>query len=106
MLILSRKLIKKLSLGKQEESEAYKIFEYTRSNESCLEVQLETKVLNNILKQISNCSEFLIEDKLQALILNRSEDEKTIIRLDNIFQVCLFCFFCTCIIKFLNNQTF
>lgn len=51
------------------------------------EIRLEKQVLNNILKQISNTSGYLIENKLQELILHRSEEEKTIIKLDNVFQV-------------------
>lgn len=67
--------------------ERLKIFEYEKTEKSALDTKLEREVLNNILKQISRCSGYLIEDKLQELISNRSEEEKTIIRLDNVFQV-------------------
>lgn len=72
---------------KQEEAERTNIFEDTNLRKSLLEIKLEREVLNNILKQISNCSGYLIEDKLQELIVNCTEEEKTIIRLDNVFQV-------------------
>ena len=50
-------------------------------------MKLERQVLNNILKQISNRSGYLIEDKLLELIADRNEEEKTIITLDSVFQV-------------------
>ncbi|XP_058806553.1 dynein regulatory complex protein 1 [Phymastichus coffea] len=53
---------------------------------SLSEVRLEKQILNNILKQISNSSDYFVESKLQELISHRSEEEKTIIKLDNVFQ--------------------
>lgn len=63
------------------------IFQREKKEKSLTEARLEREVLSNILKQISNCSGYLIEDKLQELISNRNEEDKTIIRLDNVFQV-------------------
>ncbi|XP_008212645.1 dynein regulatory complex protein 1 [Nasonia vitripennis] len=76
-------LIKK---RKQEEAQRLNIFQYEKKEKSALETKLEREVLSNILKQISQCSGYLIEDKLQEMISSRNEEEKTIIRLDNVFQ--------------------
>ncbi|XP_011493818.1 PREDICTED: dynein regulatory complex protein 1 [Ceratosolen solmsi marchali] len=75
-----------IKMRKQKEVELNKIFQYKRADQSCSEIKLETQVLHNILKQISNSSKYLIEHKLQEIILDRCEEDKTIIQLDNIFQ--------------------
>ncbi|KAJ8681141.1 hypothetical protein QAD02_016928 [Eretmocerus hayati] len=76
----------KIRKRKQEEKERLKIYDCDRLERTPSELELERRILNNILKQISECSGYLIEDKLQELIASRTEEEKTIIRLDNVFQ--------------------
>ncbi|CAB0032080.1 unnamed protein product [Trichogramma brassicae] len=71
---------------KQEERDRVNIFDFDKAKKSLSDMKLEREVLNNILKQIANCSGYLIEDKLQELIANRSEQERTIIQLENVFQ--------------------
>ncbi|XP_014235339.1 dynein regulatory complex protein 1 [Trichogramma pretiosum] len=71
---------------KQEERDRVNIFDFDKAKKSLSDMKLEREVLNNILKQIANCSGYLIEDKLQELIADRSEQERTIIQLENVFQ--------------------
>lgn len=51
------------------------------------EINLERKLLVHIMKLISDRAGFLIEDKLKELLLNQSNENQIIVRLDNVFQV-------------------
>lgn len=51
-------------------------------------IELERKMLSYILNQISDQTGFFIEDKMRERLLSYSQINQTIIRLDNVFQVC------------------
>ncbi|KAG7209368.1 hypothetical protein KM043_015468 [Ampulex compressa] len=50
------------------------------------EINLERRLLNHIIKQISDHCDYFIDDSLQELLLSHTENDKLIIRLDNVFQ--------------------
>ncbi|KAK0084354.1 hypothetical protein PV325_007190 [Microctonus aethiopoides] len=49
-------------------------------------IELERKMLSHILNQISDQTGFFTEDKMRERLLNYSQINQTIIRLDNVFQ--------------------
>lgn len=51
------------------------------------EINLERRLLNRIIKQIADCCDYLIEDKLLELLLPYTTNDQLVIRLDNVFQV-------------------
>ncbi|XP_015112536.1 dynein regulatory complex protein 1 [Diachasma alloeum] len=46
----------------------------------------EQKILNHIMRQISDQTGFLIEDKMRELLSTHSDNDQIVIRLDNVFQ--------------------
>lgn len=51
------------------------------------EINLERRLLNHIMKQIADCCDYLIENKLLELLLPYTAKDQLVIRLDNVFQV-------------------
>lgn len=47
------------------------------------------RLMRHILELIANQSGFLMEEKLDELLKPYSDDEKTFVRLDNVFSVSL-----------------
>ena len=45
------------------------------------------RLLHHILEQVADQSGFLIEEKLNQLLMRYTNDEKTLVRLDNVFAV-------------------
>ncbi|XP_014206899.1 dynein regulatory complex protein 1 [Copidosoma floridanum] len=81
-----RAAINYIQKKKQEDMDRYNICPYDKANKSPLEEKLEREVIHNILKKITKTSRFLVEDKLKKLISDFSDEEKTIISLDSIFD--------------------
>ncbi|KAI4482971.1 hypothetical protein M0802_013547 [Mischocyttarus mexicanus] len=50
------------------------------------DINLERRLLNHIMKQISEQSGYLIDDNIQKLLLPYTIEDNIIIRLDNVFQ--------------------
>ncbi|XP_018403507.1 PREDICTED: dynein regulatory complex protein 1 [Cyphomyrmex costatus] len=50
------------------------------------EINLERRLLNHIIKQISDRCDYLIEDKLLELLLPYTVNDQLVVRLDNVFQ--------------------
>ncbi|XP_063984199.1 dynein regulatory complex protein 1 isoform X2 [Diachasmimorpha longicaudata] len=46
----------------------------------------EQKILNHIMRQISDQTGFLIEDKMRELLSTHGDNDQIVIRLDNVFQ--------------------
>ena len=69
------------------EAERKKTFEPYAPATTLEEINLERKMLVHIMKQISDCSGFLIEEKLRELLIKQSPKNRIIVRLDNVFQV-------------------
>lgn len=64
-----------------------KIFEPHRAPTVLVDSNLERLLLNHILKEISDHTGFLIEDRLRELLAPHTRNDNIIIRLDNVFQV-------------------
>lgn len=54
------------------------------------EINLERRLLNHILKLISEHCDYLIEDTLKNLLSDYAEKDKLVIRLDKVFEVIIF----------------
>jgi len=57
------------------------------------EINLERRLLNHIIKQIADCCDYLIENKLLELLLPYTAKDQLVIRLDNVFQVNIMIFY-------------
>lgn len=57
------------------------------------EINLERRLLNHIIKQIADCCDYLIENKLLELLLPYTAKDQLVIRLDNVFQVNMIFYF-------------
>lgn len=51
------------------------------------EINIERRLLNHVLKLISDQCDYLIEDILKNLLSNYTEEDKLLIRLDKVFEV-------------------
>lgn len=69
------------------DAEKLKMFEPFKPAVTLEEINLERKLLLHIMKLISDRAGFLIEDKLKELLVNHSNENQIIVRLDNVFQV-------------------
>ena len=69
------------------ESERNKICDAYMPATTLEEVNLERKMLMQIMKQIADHSGFLIEEKLRKLLMKQSNGNQLIIKLGNVFQV-------------------
>ena len=73
--------------GKADAEASMKIFETSQTSKRLDTINLERRLLNHILKLISDHSGFLIEDKLRELLSSHTSNDNIIIRLENVFQV-------------------
>lgn len=74
----------------QEQEEAKKRKTISKSYKPATiveEINLERRLLNHILKLISEHCDYLIEDTLKNLLSDYTEEDKLLIRLDKAFEV-------------------
>lgn len=69
------------------EAERNKMYEPYSPATTLEEINLERKMLLRIVEQISDRSEFLIEEKLRELLIEQSTENRIIIQIDKVFQV-------------------
>lgn len=72
----------------------FKIEEVEEEETNLVETSLDkTRIQQQILKVIADNSGFLVEEKLNDLLEPYTEDQKTLVRLDNVFNVGIFFLF-------------
>ncbi|XP_017788469.1 PREDICTED: dynein regulatory complex protein 1 [Habropoda laboriosa] len=71
----------------KEEAEKRKVISKSYKRATSLEeINLERRLLNHILKLISNHCDYLVEDTLKKLLSDYTEEDKLLIRLDKVFE--------------------
>lgn len=81
-------LLETASVKSQHDSEGRKGAGIEETNPEI--VAGKRRLLRHILELIADQSGFLMEEKLDELLRPYTLDEKTFVRLDNVFAVCLF----------------
>ncbi|XP_043274905.1 dynein regulatory complex protein 1 [Venturia canescens] len=81
-----KKVVNEMQQRKADTEEGMKLLKIHEKPRNLEDLNLERKLLNHILQQISDHTGFLIEDRLKELLAPHSSHDNNIIRLDNVFQ--------------------